>query len=174
MKQLFYGGIAAALLCGTAVFAQTSQPRTTNGATHTVSRELTAGKRVEITDNLNAVEVERIRAADWRRHRGTPTAGRGCHERRSEAAGTRGRFGENSLGHLSNNSITRRPVGVIVTADRQRRFAVTPPIATPRRSVNTHRGSKAFTDGDSRAASAAGYVAVRSQDVVDRRGMEQS
>jgi hypothetical protein len=32
MKQVFYGGIAAALLFGTAVFAQTSQPRTQTGA----------------------------------------------------------------------------------------------------------------------------------------------
>ena len=44
--------------------------------------------RADISATHTTAPRTQTRTADRRRLRGTPTAGRGCHERRSEAAGT--------------------------------------------------------------------------------------
>jgi hypothetical protein len=108
MKQLFYGGIAAALLFGTAVFAQTSQPRTQPESRTQTGRASTA-EHVTVTGCVQREE-------DYRRAHNMPRGG---------AVGTGVGAADEFV--LVNVMMSGRPTGTSGTAANEREFELTGP-----------------------------------------------
>jgi hypothetical protein len=108
MKQLFYGGIAAALLCGMAVFAQTSQPRTQTEP-RTQTGRASAAEHVTV---IGCVQREE----DYRRAHNMPRGG---------SVGTGVGAGNEFV--LVNVMMSGRPTGTSGTAANEREFELTGP-----------------------------------------------
>ena len=106
MKQMFYGGIAAALLFGTAVFAQTSQPRTQTGE---AARQATTDERVTVVGCVQREE-------DYRRAHNMPRGG---------AVGTGVGAGDEFV--LVSASMAGRPTGTAGRTANETEFELTGP-----------------------------------------------
>jgi hypothetical protein len=106
MKQMFYGGIAAALLFGTAVFAQTPQPRTQTGGP---TRQATTGEHVTVVGCVQREE-------DYRQAHNMPRGG---------AVGTG--VGEDDEFVLVNATIAGRPTGTAGRAVTETEFELSGP-----------------------------------------------
>ena len=107
MKQMFYGGIAAALLFGTAVFAQTSQPRTQTQP-RTPTGRASADEHVTVTGCVQREE-------DYRRAHNMPRGGVGTG------------VGDADEFVLVNVMMSGRPTGTSGTAATEREFELSGP-----------------------------------------------
>jgi hypothetical protein len=105
MKQMFYGGLAAALF-GTAVFAQTPQPRTQTGE---AVRQATTDERVTVVGCVQREE-------DYRRAHNMPRGG---------AVGTGVGAGDEFV--LVSASIAGRPTGTAGRTANETEFEITGP-----------------------------------------------